>query len=162
MTCHEYWEQINAMQPGPELDKQVAQKITGDDPRITWECLNEKGNATCMSGDSKREVQEWLEGTLKRCPDSWVKNYHVGKWEHWPRYSEKHDLAWSVWEAVRKRGNDIQINNHEKGVRVLVEDDCHGPQFQIVAPTFPEAMCKVALLDYAWRGPAAGEQHEQG
>jgi hypothetical protein len=127
MTNMEYWRQINAMQPGPDLDRLVAEQVMG----IPCTCQYEEG-----------EEPSWYWGSCHR----------HGQGGNEVNYSTSEANAWKVLKVVEAKGNDVTIfTSNGRGVRVLVEDDSHGPQHSIKAPTFPEAMCKAALLDADWR-----------
>lgn len=127
MTNMEYWRQINAMQPGPDLDRLVAERVMG----IPCTCEGEVGS-----------TYNWYWGSCHR----------HGQGGDEINYSASEANAWKVLKAVESKGNVVQVTTLPgRYVRVLVEDDSHGPQFSIKAQTFPEAMCKVALLDADWR-----------
>jgi hypothetical protein len=79
-------EQIVAIQSGKDLDAIIG-KIIGVKPKVTHEILNADETASAAKFDSKLEAQEYLERVLRDYPNSWLKEYHVGTWEFWPRFS---------------------------------------------------------------------------
>lgn len=142
------WNQINELKPCFDFDGLIGSDVMHHEPRWVWNVVNPEGTATCFFGDSKRECEEWLADTLKRHPDSWVKNYHVDKWARWPRYTTDIAAAWEVVEKMRECGFNVSIWAYDspKRVRCMIESSSHGPQFSFLAETAPEAICKAALL----------------
>lgn len=112
----EQWEKINAMKAGPELDELIARAV------MDMDCI-------CM-GDY------W-----GNCP----RHSAGGKA---PLFSTDMGKAWRVVEKMREKGNVVSIYVMEsyRGVSVMIEDACHGPQYRMVAPTAAEAICKAALF----------------
>lgn len=144
----ENWNEINELKPCFDLDALIGSDVMHHKPRWIWNVVNPEGTAICFTGESKRECEDWLADTLKRCPDSWVKNHRVDKRARWPRYSSDISDAWQVVEKMRKCGFDVSIwvYGSPNKVRVTIESSNHGPQFTFKADTAPEAICKAALL----------------
>lgn len=99
---------------GRELDARIGEMI-GYEPRVSWQVLNPEGNASAMSCDTEREAREWLTETLRKYPDSWVKDYHVGTWTHWPRFSEDMGAAWKVVDAVTTKTKWYALTHRPQG-----------------------------------------------
>lgn len=144
----ENWNEINNLKPCFELDAVIGSDVMHIQPEWMWNVVNPEGTATCFSGDSKAECEHWLADTVQRCPDSWLKDYHVDKWARWPRYSTDISAAWQVVEKMRKAGFNVSIWAYDSPykVRVTIESSSHGPQFSFKADSAPEAICKAALL----------------
>ena len=130
------------------LDALIGSDVMHIEPEWMWNVVNSEGTATCFSGDSKGECEHWLADTIHRCPDTWLKDYHVDKWPRWPRYSTDISAAWQVVEKMRKAGFDVSIWAYDSPykVRVTIESSSHGPQFSFKADSAPEAICKAALM----------------
>lgn len=124
-------------------------------PRISWEVLNPKSDATCFSGQSKRECEEWLLDTLKRHPDSWVKDYHVGKWEFWDDYCGEREKAIILLESLKEKGYwcilqddsgcgwNMQIGRYEEDVNNGKYPRCQS--IKVIERTMSEAISKAIL-----------------
>ncbi len=102
------------MEAGPELNALIGEMM-GAQPRLSWNVMNPDETATAYHSDSKQECEHFLADTLRRMPDSWLKDYHVGSWKIWPRYSEEISAAWTVVEKMRERGFWLKLCTHWEG-----------------------------------------------
>jgi hypothetical protein len=123
---HEKWEEVNAMEPGPGLDRLIVEKV------MKW---------TVYDGIPNEYVLPmYVDGmvTFESNPFEW--SYF--------NPSAKINDAWSVVETMRHRGNEVNLWIYEphRGIRCMIEDANHGPQFSFKGKTAPEAICKAALL----------------
>jgi len=145
---------IDEMQAGREMDE-VLGKALGVEPKKDWNVLNTDETATAFCGESRREVENFLTEHLKRNPDSWLKDYHVGYWEFYKKYST--DIA-AAWEVVNKLQPDYFVNvingrmeGEKDGVLgVDVEIGRYGTFGEdivsdVCAETAPLAICRAAL-----------------
>jgi hypothetical protein len=117
--------------------------------------LNKKGDATAFSSDYKKEAEEFLFNTLKRFPNSWLKDYHVGSWEYFPNYTEDIDEAMSVQSIMHRKGYWMQLRSpfdnqeslwHCGFTRHLMSGWNHRPDNEYSGETAPLAICRSALL----------------
>lgn len=88
---------------GPELDALVAEKVMGDEGQLSWNVMNPDESSSAYRGDSKEDCEQFLSRILSSVPDSWIKDYHVGSWRFYPRYSKDIAAAWTVVAKLRER-----------------------------------------------------------
>lgn len=89
---------------GRELNALIAERVMGREPDLMWNVFNPDETATCFHAETKRECEEFLADVLKRYPNSWMKDHHVGAWKRFPRYSTDIVPAWEVVEKLRSDG----------------------------------------------------------
>jgi hypothetical protein len=125
MTTDEYRLHVNQMEPGEALNKLVAEKIMG------WAVHFRNTACYCQAAETNK--------AMTSCPS------HVDEW----RPSTNNSQAWEVLEAIKSRGNDVDIFVTPEDVTVAIQHatDIDGKRYRVVAPTFSEAMCKAALLE---------------
>lgn len=125
MTTDEYPQYVNQMEPDEDLNKLVAEKIMG------W-AVHFRNTACYCQAEEKNKA-------MTSCPA------HVDDW----RPSANNSQAWQVLEAIKSHGNDVDIFVTPEDVTVVIQHatDIDSKRYRVVASTFPEAMCKAALLE---------------
>lgn len=118
------WDEVNKMEPGEDFDKLIAEKVMGWLPHF-------RNTAFYVDADKVNSV---------------VESHHCSVSAFCP--SEEIEDAWMIVEAMRKRGNEVNLWIYEphRGIRCMIQDANHGPQFSFKGKTAPEAICKAALL----------------
>lgn len=135
------------MEAGRELDALVAEMVTHEPPRLSWELLSPDGTASAFTGQSPAEVESFQRSILEQIHKSWLKDYHVGSCKHYPRYSTDIAAAWMVVEKMEESGFGITL--HE----VIPDSDacvflCNfglNPDDESCELTAPMAICLAAL-----------------
>jgi hypothetical protein len=135
---------VDKMEAGRELDKLVGVTF-GFEPRVTWHVLDPTGKGSAFTADTERGVREWFSDILRSYPDSWVKDYHVGTWERWPRFSEDIGAAFEVVEKLRAAGYGVVIAD-TCGHAPWVADFDNGRDVTVEHESLPLAICRAALL----------------
>lgn len=129
MTTDEYQLHIKQMEPGEALNKLVAENIMG------WAVHFRNTACYCQAAEMNK--------AMTSCPA------HVDDW----RPSTNNSQAWEVLEVIKTHGNDIDIFVTPEDATVIIQHstDIDGKRYRAVSSTFPEALCKAALLEAAGR-----------
>lgn len=150
--------QIEKLPAGREMDKAIGQTLEIE-PRISWEVLNENETASAFSASSKREAEEFLTDKLRRFPNSWLKDYHVGPWKHCGHYSTDLAAAWEVVKELKKQRWSFRYSNnayadtqhaaafYRRGIGrdILGGDYVYNDNAWAIANTECLAICRAAL-----------------
>ncbi|QUL57546.1 hypothetical protein KDC22_14345 [Paenibacillus tritici] len=129
-------EEILAMEPGPELDKLIAEHVMGwsiyrfdkDVPERCYYMLVDKSFDPVVDGGY------WNAGERKTEEEAWNDNRP---------FSTDISAAWEVLNKVIEMGMEINVGFYQKWDCAL---DYRGTQWNEQADTAPEAICKTALL----------------
>jgi len=134
---------IDEMQAGREMDKLVGETFRLS-PDLSWQILNADETASIFSAKSEREAEDYLARQLKNYPDSMFKDYHVGHWKFYKRYSSEMAEAWKLVELMNEAGWNFSLIRKLDGISevsfwhgVIVRTGCH--------KTAPLAICRSAL-----------------
>lgn len=119
----------------------------GFTPKITWEVLSPTNNTTCFSSDFEYEVRNWFKDHINRFPESQFKNYHVGKWEHYPNFIENDADAIKLIPCLAKQGFTATLTAIAPGEYDFCIDK---NRFTVAAtdvlmPTIATAICTAVL-----------------
>jgi len=132
------------MQAGREMDTLIG-KVIGAEPRKEWNLLNNDETASVYWGETRRQVEEFLAERLKKYPDSWLKDYHVGCLEFHKSYST--DIAAAM--SITDRWLSVGSGTFELNCAVIGKEKNWHCQFgnheAADAPTAPLAICRAAL-----------------
>lgn len=114
-------EEIEAMEPGRELDRLIRIHLFGDiDESWVW--------------------KEWWG-------EHWITdNKEVATWFELPKYSTDISAAWEVITKMKERNWWIALNAEYKEWNAMFYWDPHQQAYECGAETAPEAICKAALL----------------
>jgi hypothetical protein len=124
-------DDVLAMQPGRELDALVAEKVMG------W-------------------AELWTDSKNYMAYPPCEQKFTIGEAERHPVWPYSTDIA-AAWEVVEKiKHMNLYIATHvpaDGRITCIVDDDINGEltcdevkEYQVVADTAPEAICKAALL----------------
>lgn len=146
-------ELIAELEAGRDLDARVCQML-GIAPRVTWEVLRPDETASAYTADSKADAEKFLSETLAQFPHSWLRDYHVGAWRHYPRVSQDISAAMLVQDALDRRGYWMRLQSpfgqsDTPGVRDWwcgFMPHRMGPDYFVRAETAPLAICRAALV----------------
>lgn len=146
------------LKPGRELDALVAERVTGREPRLSWQVMNEDETASCLTVASLAEGERWLEDHRKRSPGGRFADYHVGAWKLYPNYSTYIASAFEVVAAMREKGWSVQLSINTSAVAwvtfqmpsALLNAIC------VSGLSLPEAICRAALAALSYESRAGG------
>jgi len=121
---HPKWDEVNAMEPGLKFDQLIAEQV------MKWK-------------PHSRNTGLWVDANDINHP---MASSHGSIFDFHP--TKNIVDAWKVVERMRRDGNEVNLWMYEpyRGVRCMIEDANHGPQFSFKGKTAPEAICKSALL----------------
>ena len=136
---------IDEMPAGREMDALISEAL-GFEPEISWEVLSPDEKATAFSANHKRDAEAFLSEHLKRFPDSWLKDYHVGPWKHYKPYSTDWAAAGVVIERLKGLFYQVEVSLFKDSVNVIIWKDDITPIVSADADkTAPLAICRAAL-----------------
>lgn len=132
-------EEILAMEPGPELDKLIAEHVMGwsiyrydkDVPKRCYYMLVDK------SFDSVVDDGSWNAGERKTEEEAWKDNRS---------FSTDISAAWEVVTQLKLNNWEFIIASEDDKIDVTFYWDAHRMEGAIFGGTAPEAICKAALL----------------
>jgi len=121
-------EEILNMEPGPELDRLVAEKVMG------WRRRSHKFS---------QNAWEWYNPEI---PDPYHNKDFVCNDVDLPKFSTDIAAAWKVVNRLREKQFDIMIKTLKDRWEVLISDPDKILDWYATAPELPLAICRAALL----------------
>lgn len=95
------------------LDRLVAEKVTGAKPHVSLEVSNDGGKSSAFGSDdftTRGDVHNWLR---EKQAGGMMLDYKVVEWKHYQRYHDRIDVAWEVVEHLRGRGWTFTISDND-------------------------------------------------
>ena len=92
-----------------ERDAWIGESVMKVEPILSYEILNDTETAFAFTTRTWEEAEKYLTSTLKQYPNSWLKNYHVGAWELYPKYSTDEEAFLAVLEILRQDGWSVTV-----------------------------------------------------
>jgi hypothetical protein len=69
-----------------EKDKRIGQLI-GARPRLRFVVSNDGGKTSALSCDTEHEAEDFLKDSIRRIPNTWLRDHQVVTIQDWPRYT---------------------------------------------------------------------------
>lgn len=151
---------IDTMRPGIALDKMTTKIVLGKSATTHWIVCSPNGKAVAYTTRTQQDAENWLEDIRAKIPQSRLAQYRVQRLDIYPRYSTGVAPAWTVLEAIKGHGYNVIV-------KAMVDDrtmvraehsQSQRPSWSAVADSFPEAMCKVAIMCVKWDQATAGAE----